>query len=83
MRPLAAGKLIHKQPHLDLYADGDQLVFMDKDTFEQIQLPADLLGGADAFDSAVTVLFYVGFVPLAGLLLLPFVTETKDLALTD
>ncbi len=39
--------------------------------------------GADAFDSAVTVLFYVGFVPLAGLLLLPFVTETKDLALTD
>lgn len=32
-----------------LYADGDQLVFMDADTFEQLQLPADLLGDAAAF----------------------------------
>lgn len=32
-----------------LYADGDQLVFMDKDTYDQIQLPADLLGDAAAF----------------------------------
>src|SRR6478752_5365004 len=32
-----------------LYADGDMLVFMDKDTYEQIQLPADLLGDAAAF----------------------------------
>ena len=24
VRPMAAGKLIHKQPHLDLYADGDR-----------------------------------------------------------
>jgi elongation factor P len=32
-----------------LYADGDMLVFMDNDTFEQIQLPADLLGDAAAF----------------------------------
>src|SRR5690606_4547569 len=32
-----------------LYADGDQLVFMDKDTYDQINLPADLLGDAAAF----------------------------------
>ena len=32
-----------------LYAEGDMLVFMDKDTFEQIHLPADLLGGAAEF----------------------------------
>src|SRR5690606_3482233 len=32
-----------------LYADRDQLVFMDKDTYDQINLPADLLGDAAAF----------------------------------
>ena len=32
-----------------LYADGDSLVFMDKDTYEQITLPTDLLGEAAAF----------------------------------
>jgi elongation factor P len=32
-----------------LYADGDQLVFMDKDTYDQISLPADLVGDAAAF----------------------------------
>ena len=32
-----------------LFADGDMLVFMDKDTYEQIKLPADLLGDAAAF----------------------------------
>jgi elongation factor P len=32
-----------------LYADGESLVFMDQDTYEQIQLPADLLGDAAAF----------------------------------
>jgi elongation factor P len=32
-----------------LYADGDQLVFMDKDTYEQINLPSDLLGDARPF----------------------------------
>jgi elongation factor P len=32
-----------------LYADGDMLVFMDNDTYEQIQLPSDLLGDAAAF----------------------------------
>ncbi|WP_394268865.1 elongation factor P [Qipengyuania sp.] len=32
-----------------LYNDGDSLVFMDKDSYEQINLPADLLGDASAF----------------------------------
>lgn len=32
-----------------LYAEGDQLVFMDTETYEQIQLPSDLLGDAAAF----------------------------------
>ena len=32
-----------------LYHDGDMLVFMDKDTYEQISLPADLVGEAAAF----------------------------------
>ena len=32
-----------------LYADGDDLVFMDKDTYEQITRPSDLLGDAAAF----------------------------------
>ena len=32
-----------------LYEDGDQLVFMDTDTYEQINLPSDLLGDARPF----------------------------------
>jgi elongation factor P len=32
-----------------LYAEGDNLVFMDKDTYEQVTLPTDLLGDAAAF----------------------------------
>ncbi len=32
-----------------LYHDGDMLVFMDKDDYEQISLPADLVGDAAAF----------------------------------
>jgi len=32
-----------------LYAEGEMLVFMDKDTYEQIMLPSDLLGDAAAF----------------------------------
>jgi elongation factor P len=32
-----------------LYHDGDALVFMDKDNYEQISLPADLVGDAAAF----------------------------------
>ena len=32
-----------------LYAEDEMLVFMDKDTFEQITLPTDLLGDAAAF----------------------------------
>jgi elongation factor P len=32
-----------------LYEDGDMLVFMDQDSYEQITLPSDLLGDARAF----------------------------------
>jgi elongation factor P len=32
-----------------LYAEGEDLVFMDKDTYEQITLPRDLLGDAGEF----------------------------------
>ena len=32
-----------------LYADGESLIFMDTDTFEQINLDADLIGDAAAF----------------------------------
>lgn len=32
-----------------LYHDGDMLVFMDKDTYDQISLPADMLGDEGAF----------------------------------
>ncbi|MXO85155.1 elongation factor P [Altererythrobacter aurantiacus] len=32
-----------------LYAEGDMLVFMDQETYEQIELPSDLLGDAAAF----------------------------------
>jgi elongation factor P len=32
-----------------LFADGDQLTFMDKESYEQVQLARDLLGDAAAF----------------------------------
>ena len=32
-----------------LFAEGDALTFMDKDTYDQVQLPRDLLGDAAAF----------------------------------
>jgi elongation factor P len=32
-----------------LYRDGDLLTFMDKDTYDQITLPADMLGDEEAF----------------------------------
>jgi elongation factor P len=32
-----------------LYVDGDSLVFMDQENYEQITLPTDLIGGAAAF----------------------------------
>lgn len=39
--------------------------------------------GANALDSAMDVLFWVGFVPIVGLLTLPFVIETKGRELLD
>ncbi|HMS21896.1 MAG TPA: elongation factor P [Sphingorhabdus sp.] len=32
-----------------LYSEGDNLVFMDKETYDQVTLPTDLLGDAAAF----------------------------------
>ena len=32
-----------------LFAEGDNLVFMDKETYDQVTLPTDLLGDAAAF----------------------------------
>jgi MFS family permease len=40
-------------------------------------------GGANALDSAMNVLFWVGIVPIVGLFLLPFVIETKGRELLD
>jgi MFS family permease len=39
--------------------------------------------GTNALDSALNVLFWVGFVPIVGLLLLPLVIETKGRSLAD
>lgn len=39
--------------------------------------------GADALATAMTLLFWVGAVPLVGLLLLPWVVETRDRPLED
>ena len=39
--------------------------------------------GANSLTSALKALFYVGFVPLAGLFLLPFAIETKGRTLED
>jgi elongation factor P len=38
-----------------LYAEGDMLTFMDVATYDQIQIPADFLGGALPADGMVTV----------------------------
>lgn len=40
---------LETQDYQFLYEDGDMLVFMDGDTFEQISLPSDLLGDARPF----------------------------------
>lgn len=39
--------------------------------------------GTNALDSAMSVLFWVGIVPILGIFLLPFVIETKGRELTD
>ncbi len=40
-------------------------------------------GGTNSLDGAIRVLFWVGFVPIVGLFLLPFVIETKGRELVD
>mgnify|MGYP003826889613 CR=1 FL=1 len=39
--------------------------------------------GQDAYHSAVGVLFWVGVIPLLGMLVLPWVSETRGQALAD
>jgi len=39
--------------------------------------------GANALQGAITALFWTGFIPLVGLLFLPWVIETKDRVLID
>ena len=39
--------------------------------------------GANALDAALHVLFYVGWITLAGLVLMPWVVETKGRALPE
>ncbi len=39
--------------------------------------------GADSLATAMQVLFWVGVVPLVGLLIVPFIVETRDQALAD
>jgi hypothetical protein len=39
--------------------------------------------GANAFHTALSILVYVALIPLAGLLVMPFVIETKGRALAD
>ena len=39
--------------------------------------------GANALDSAMNVLFWVGIIPVIGIFLLPFVIETKGRELLD
>jgi elongation factor P len=46
-----------------LYRDGDDLIFMNQETFEQIQLPADIVGDSIQFLSdgmIVTICSYEG-----------------------
>jgi elongation factor P len=40
---------LEQKDHQFLYADGDMLTFMDLDTYDQIQLPADFIGERAAF----------------------------------
>ena len=40
---------LEQKAHQFLYAEGDMLVFMDLESYEQIQLPEDLLGERAAF----------------------------------
>lgn len=40
---------LEQKDHTYLYAEGDMLTFMDSETYEQIQIPEDLIGDQKAF----------------------------------
>lgn len=52
---------LEEKPFQFLYRDGDDLHFMDQQTYDQIQLPADLIGDSIAFlndGMVVTICLY-------------------------
>ncbi len=54
---------LERKPMQFLYAQADQSVFMDQETYEQVTLPPELLGEARGFlkeNADVTVTFYEG-----------------------
>jgi elongation factor P len=54
---------LDERPYQYLYKEGDVLVFMDQDTFEQVSLNSDVLGDSVAFlqdDMVVTLSSYNG-----------------------
>ena len=40
---------LDQKPHQFLFSDGDMLTFMDTDTYEQVSIPADLMGEDAAY----------------------------------
>ena len=54
---------LEQKDHTFLYAEGDMLTFMDSETYEQIQIPEDLVGQQRSFlqdGMAVSVEMYEG-----------------------
>ncbi len=71
---------LERKPMQFLYAQADQYVFMDQETYEQVTLSPELLGAARGFlreNSDVTVTFYEGR-PIGV-----EVANTVELAVTD
>jgi hypothetical protein len=42
-----------------------------------------LVGAASSTEAALSTLFYIGFVPVIGLLAMPWILETRGRALAD
>jgi len=66
-----------------LFADGDMLTFMDKESYEQISLPKDLLGDAAAFTgvsrySARVKCALLGWVAMSDALILSGARTQED-----
>jgi len=71
---------LEQRPHQFLYADGDQLTFMDSETYDQVQLDRALVGEQAQFlqdGMAVTIESYEGS-PLGVALPETVVMEVRD-----